>query len=219
MASGIVVFDMFKLRRAAESIYLPVQLSQPPMKRWIAGADISDVTLEMLGVDGVETHYRYVQPHVCFGDLCPIVVRAGRGAEVFVGAVEGGEKVADGGFVYFLLGCNAALVDPVVDVVVSPLICFLDLSAQILRQKIDDGVLLGEKFVEFGIQHTDNLAGLVVDDPVRLCVIENGNREASRKIGVYGEVEVGQPSVIGMDRVRADVLAGKQLILCGKAPA
>ncbi len=80
------------------------------------------------------------------------------------GAVERGEEVVDGGFVNFLFRGDATFVDAVVDFVVGPLVCFLDLSAQVFRQEIDGGICLGQEIVESSIHHADDFTRLVVDD-------------------------------------------------------
>jgi len=58
MTLGIMVFDMLKLRRLPESWYVPIQLPNPFMKRWIAWPDIPQIGLEVLDVDDVEADYR-----------------------------------------------------------------------------------------------------------------------------------------------------------------
>jgi len=52
----IVFLDMLKLRGFLEGGDVPVQMSQPAMDGGISGADVSDVGLEVLDVDGIEAH-------------------------------------------------------------------------------------------------------------------------------------------------------------------
>ena len=69
------------------------------------------------------------------------------------------------------LRSKSALVDTIVDIIVSPLIDSLNFIFQIARQQVDFGELLWKQGVELVVQHTDNLAGLIADDPLLLLVV------------------------------------------------
>jgi len=68
MALCIVLLNMLPLRRLAECRDIPVQVTQPLVQRGVPGADVADVALEVLHVDGVEACDRRVQTDVGFGD-------------------------------------------------------------------------------------------------------------------------------------------------------
>lgn len=57
MALGVVVLDVQEVgRRGAEGggVLAPVQVAQPAVRGRVAAADVADVALEVLHVDGVE---------------------------------------------------------------------------------------------------------------------------------------------------------------------
>lgn len=54
VAPRVVPLDVLKLRRLLERRLVPVQVAHPPVQRRVPGADVADVALEVLHVDGVE---------------------------------------------------------------------------------------------------------------------------------------------------------------------
>ena len=80
---------MRKLSRLPESRDIPIQIPHPLMQIRVSRADIPDVGLEMLDVDGVEADYGRVESDVCFGYVGAVVVGAGGFGEVGFGEVEG----------------------------------------------------------------------------------------------------------------------------------
>ena len=64
MALRIMLLDVLKHRRPAEGRYIPIQLPDPPVQVRIPGADVADVALEVLDVDGIEADDGRVEPHV-----------------------------------------------------------------------------------------------------------------------------------------------------------
>ena len=68
----------------------------------VPAADISDVALEVLNVDGVEADDGGVEADVGFGDGGAVVVGGGVGGEVGFDAVERAEEGVHGFFVGFL---------------------------------------------------------------------------------------------------------------------
>jgi hypothetical protein len=64
-----VPLDVLKLRRLLEGRLVPVQVAHPAMQIWVAGADVAQVALEVLHVDGVKSDQRHVagqQPPLAF---------------------------------------------------------------------------------------------------------------------------------------------------------
>lgn len=54
VAPRVVPLDVLKLRRLLERGDIPVQVAHPPVQRRVPRADVADVALEVLDVDGVE---------------------------------------------------------------------------------------------------------------------------------------------------------------------
>jgi hypothetical protein len=71
-------------------------------------------------------------------------------------------------------------------------------------------------------KHAQNLTALIVDDGLRLLVVQHGHGEAPLIGRVHSKVEVPQvgEALVAGNRVRDDVLAGRVGVLGGgKAPA
>ena len=69
---------------------------------WVPAPDVSDVALEVLNVDGVESDKGGEEADVSFGDGGAMVVGGGVGCEVGFDTVKGAEEGFDGFFVGFL---------------------------------------------------------------------------------------------------------------------
>ena len=95
-------FDMLKLGRLAESRYIPIQSSKPFVKCRISTADVANVALEVLNVDGVEANDSGVESDVGFGDVSAVIERRCVGSKMGFGTVESSEEGMDGFFVGFL---------------------------------------------------------------------------------------------------------------------
>jgi hypothetical protein len=75
MTPRIMFLDMFKIRRLFKRRIIPVEMAEPLVDRRVAGANVADVTFEVLDVDGVEADDGGVEADVGFGG-------EGRGEEV-----------------------------------------------------------------------------------------------------------------------------------------
>jgi hypothetical protein len=69
MTLGIMLLDMLKLRRILERRPVPVQVTQPLVQVWVSGANIADVALEVLDVDGIEADYGGEETDIGFSGL------------------------------------------------------------------------------------------------------------------------------------------------------
>lgn len=69
MALGIVLLDMLEFRGVVEGWQVPVEVTQPAVNGWEAGADVFNVALEVLHVDWVEANDCCVQAYVDLGQL------------------------------------------------------------------------------------------------------------------------------------------------------
>ena len=148
MTLGIMLLDMFKLRRLLpKSGYVPIQMPEPLVQRRVSAPDVPDVAFEMLHVDGIEADDGRVEADVGFGDVGAEVVRSWVGCamllfgEMSFCAVEGGEEWVYGFLVGGLGGGEAGFVDAVVDVVVGPFVRGFDLLLQILREQVEGSML------------------------------------------------------------------------------
>lgn len=92
-----MVFDVLKIRRLLESRVLPIQMPEPLVKMGVPRANVPDVALEVLDVDGVEADDGCEEADVCFGDCGGGEEVGGRGGgEEGFEAVEGGEELSYG---------------------------------------------------------------------------------------------------------------------------
>ena len=89
MALCIVFLDVLKLGRLAEGRNIPIQSSEPFMKSRIPTADVANVALEVLNIDGVEANDGGVESDVGFGDVGAVVERGSVGSKMGFGTVEG----------------------------------------------------------------------------------------------------------------------------------
>lgn len=53
MALGVVPLDVVEVRRIGEGRVVPVEVAHPSVDGGVAGADIADVALEVLDIDGL----------------------------------------------------------------------------------------------------------------------------------------------------------------------
>lgn len=73
-----------------------------------------------------------------------------------------------------------------------------------------------------GVQHPQNLTALIIDNRLRLLVVQHRHGEAPFILGVHAKVEVAQvgEALVARDRVGDDILAGGVGVLRGgEAPA
>lgn len=55
VAPCVVPLDVLKLRGILERRVVPVQVAHPAVQGRVAGSNVTDVTLEVLHIDGIET--------------------------------------------------------------------------------------------------------------------------------------------------------------------
>lgn len=58
---------------------------------------------------------------------------------------------------------KARFVDPIVDIIIRPVICPFNLCPQLLREKVNAPILVVDDVIEFCVEHADDFAGLNVD--------------------------------------------------------
>jgi len=102
MTPGIMSLDVFELRRLSESRYIPIQVPQPFMQRWIPAPYIPDIAFEVLNIDGIEAYNSCVQANVGLGDHGAEIVRGSVLCQVDFCAVKGFKESLDGFFVGLL---------------------------------------------------------------------------------------------------------------------
>ena len=153
-----------------------------------------------------------VESNVSLRDLLPVVIGtlALGILQVLLSPIEGLEELDHVLLVGFLRRGEAGLVDAVVDEVVRPLVCLVNLLTQGFRVELDVAVLFIDEVIKLGVEHADDLAALVADNSVLLLVVEDGDGEAAGVflLGLEVDVaEVGEGFVAGYG-VGNDVVAG-----------
>ena len=177
---------------------IPVQIPQPPAQPWIVVTDHLQVALEDVDIGHVESDHRGIKANVRLGDvLAKEVRRVTRLAQVLLQPVQRFEKREEVCFVHFLRRGKADLVDAVVDRVVNPLVHLVNLLTQVFGTEAAAGLgrlaqVLGQQVVEFGVEHADDLAALVVDDRLGLLIPERRDREAADVVWVGFAVQVAE---------------------------
>lgn len=58
---------------------------------------------------------------------------------------------------------KARFVDPIVDIMIGPVVCPFNLCSQFRREEVNAPILVVDYVIEFCIEHADDLAGLEVD--------------------------------------------------------
>jgi len=111
--------------------------------------------------------------------------------------VKRAKEVPDCTVVGFLGGSESALVDTVVDALVSPVIDSLLGRDETSGVQVELCVL--GKFVESGVEHEDDFGALVVDDRLGLLVPQNGDRVLATR--VIGELVKISHKLGSVDRV------------------
>ena len=141
----------------------------------------------MLHIDWVEANDGSIEANICFSNIGTEEVRSSVFGKVSFGAVKGGKKGFDGFLVRFLRSGNGQLVgkvlqrgnwgrttrtsvrskarfvDPVVDVIISPVVCLFNLCSQSLRKEINALILVRKYVIKCGIEHAYDFAGLNID--------------------------------------------------------
>ena len=99
------------------------------------------------------------------------------------------EELRNGLFVCLLRAGETGAVDAIVYGLVDGVYGRVDLVSQSLGEEMC--VCSGE-LAELGVEHSDDLARLVVDNDPRLFIPENGRRDASRVVGICLRVDLPQ---------------------------
>ena len=64
-----MLLDVFEISGVLESWVVPIQMSEPFVEMRIAGANISNVTFEVLHVNRVEANDSGEQAYICFRNV------------------------------------------------------------------------------------------------------------------------------------------------------
>lgn len=192
MALRIVLLDVLKLCGFPERRNIPIQPPQPLMNGRVPRSDIADITLKVLDIDRVKADDRSKEPNIRLGDVVAEVVGGFGARKIRLDLIEGREERSDGLLVGLLGSCEAGLVDAVVDVVVSPFVCGVDLGPEGLREEVDVLVLVCEEVVEFVVEHANDFGAFVADNAVCLFIVEDGDCKAAFVVGFVVEVNVAQ---------------------------
>lgn len=107
VAFCIVLLNVLKLGSLLEGSYLPVEISQPFMYVRIPRANITDVALEMLNVDGIETNDGGIEAYIHFCEVFSKIELRCLFSKMSFDVVEGAEQALDCILIGFL--CSGIL--------------------------------------------------------------------------------------------------------------
>ena len=111
-------------------------------------------------------------------------------------------------------------VHPIVYIIIGPLVRLLDLRFQLVRQQHDILVSLRQQIIKLGIEHPNDLRGLIADDRLLLLVVQGRDREAAFILRVDLEVDVAEELVVGMQGIGCHIVPRNVFSsLFRKAPA
>ena len=131
---------------------------------------------------------------------------------------------------------KARFVDPIVDVVICPVICPFDFISQLLGEKVNTLIPSGEYVIKFCVEHADDFAGLNVDTIssrfrfrrvetdliadylVLFDVIKRWYSETPCVVGINVEVNVSKMGKVLVYWVRCDIVSRHFLFWACKAP-
>ena len=82
------------------------------------------------------------------------------------------------------------VLNSVIDVIKHPRIHLLNLISKILGEKYHLPIFLWQEMIKFRVEHSDDLAALVIDNCASLLVIQCGNRKSTLVVRVDFEVYV-----------------------------
>lgn len=238
MALSVMELNVLELSSVVESRNIPVELADPAVNGREAGADITQIALEVLHVDRVEADDSSEQSDISLGDLIAEEVGLRGGLllrKMSLNLVERAKERSDSLFVGFLSGCKAGLVHAVVDVIIDPFIGSIDISLQGLGEQVHLLELLWEDIIELGIEHADNFSALlllalannavlgvsyfVADNQLGLLVEQNGDCESSGIVRIIREVDLANVGEVRVQRIGDSVLPGDLFIRSSEPPA
>ena len=134
--------DVLKLSGVLERRVIPVQLPHPFVQMRVAGADVSQIGLEVLNVHAVKSNDGGEQAYVSFGDAVVEVEFSLALRKVLLCLIEAIEERGDRFLVRLLCCSETRLVDTVVYVVIRPVINLFDLLLEVRGEEVDLGVFL-----------------------------------------------------------------------------
>jgi len=201
----------------------------------VAATDVTNVALEVLDIDCIESDDGRVETHIGFSQSIAKIEWAAGFGKVCFSTVQGLEQCLDVLLICLLCsGCLSArfvvhvvtqysrgksgLVDTVVYIIVGPLVSLFDVLLEIRWEKIDLCNLFRQKMVKGMVEHPDDFTALVVDDTFLLFVVQSGYGEAAVVVGVVLEIDVSQVSVPLVERIRDCILSRNVLVRAGKSP-
>lgn len=164
------------------------------MDRRVSRANVPQVGLKVLDVDGVETDYGGEEADVRLRNILAPVIRALTRTQVFLNLIKGFEKREEVLLIRVLRSRKSGFINTVIDEVVCPVIMFIDLTSQLLWVENDVFAYSG-KVVEFRVHEPNNIRGLVGDYAVGFCVVEGWDCEAALVFWINAEIDILEVAV------------------------
>lgn len=156
MALGVVVLDVFKVGSVFERIVIPIQVSEPFVDVGVAISDHSNVALEVLYIDWVKTNNGWVETDVNLSQGSTEDVWATRFLQQCFNLVKALEDTLDM-FIISLLGLRKpCLVDPVVNLIISPGVEFINLRLEFFGVIRYSSILRINEVVKLGVKEADD---------------------------------------------------------------
>ncbi len=140
----VVLTYVFELSGALKCVMIPIQSSQPLMNSWISRPNITNVRLKVLNIDWVEPDNGRVKSNIALGDVFAPIVWPLRGWKVLLNFVQVLEQGNNGFLISSLSSGKAALVNPIIYIIIRPGICFVDLLPEVLWVKYHVPIFLWE---------------------------------------------------------------------------
>lgn len=156
----IMILDMFKVSFLLESWNLPIQELQPLVNVRVIVTNHSNVTLEMLYVNRVESDNCYKESDISFSESTSDQVLGTVQLVLLQDVlhfVEVSENVTALFLIHILGSSEPSLVYTVVDVIVDQLVDGVDPQFQIIWIESDLLEFFTDETVELGVEHSDDL--------------------------------------------------------------
>jgi hypothetical protein len=109
---------------------------------------LRDAYFEVLNINNIKSNNSGKESDVRFRDVLPEVIRSFGSREMFLDSVETVEKRRHSLLVCILRGCETRLIDPVINIVVRPIVRSLNLLLQILWKEDDISVFLLNQIIK-----------------------------------------------------------------------
>jgi hypothetical protein len=110
-------------------------------------------------------------------------------------------------------------INPIINIIINPLIHLLNLVLQLLGKKIQLLILILHQIVKRMVEHADNLTTLIADNLLLLLVVQRRDGKPAFVVRTLRKVNVAEMRVVWMQRIRRSIISGDVLIRGRESPA